>query len=147
MHVINKNATKLLNLRYGINKIFYSNLFLFFSFSPVLLLLALFSLPGMSLIQTYLAITWFVLFLYFKCENFVNAYSKEKNKTRTNKQANKQKTKNYVNRCSYKIRLWFFLILKLRRIAVECSALFKFSSARQIGLGNAAGNGKWDAGN
>ena len=123
MHVINKNATKHLNLRYGINKIFYSNLFLFFSFSPVLLLLALFSLPGMSLIQTYLAITWFVLFLYFKCENFVNVYSKEKNKTRTNKQANKQKTKNYVNRCPYKIRLWFFLILKLRRIAVECSAL------------------------
>ena len=123
MHVINKNATKHLNLRYGINKIFYSNLFLFFSFSPVLLLLALFSLPGMSLIQTYLAITWFVLFLYFKCENFVKVYSKEKNKTRTNKQANKQKTKNYVNRCSYKIRLWFFLILKLRRIAVECSAL------------------------
>ena len=82
----------------------------------------------------------------------MNVYSKEKNKTRTNKQTNKkQKTTSLVVHIrSDSDSSLFSNCAELQLNVVLFPQFWKIrrkTSARQIGLGNAAGNGKWDAGN
>ena len=72
--MINKKTTSLLNLGCGINKIFYSDLYVFFSFHKNVITFR-FIISGKYVINIYVSreCVMFILFLYFTCVNFASA--------------------------------------------------------------------------